>query len=124
MKPDPRTPAQRDALVQFFEHAVRPDPATHLIGTELEKFGVAPNDDGVSQGARCGIDGASVPGGTCKDPRDCSAGATCMTAPGGQSLCIRPCNEDTPNCDCRELPGNPWAICMEDTVRALPPDGG
>lgn len=47
MKPDPRTPAQRDQLVQFFEHAVRPDPSTHLIGTELEKFGVAPNAEGV-----------------------------------------------------------------------------
>lgn len=47
MKPDPRQPAQRDALVQFFENAVRPDPTTHLIGTELEKFGVAPDDSGV-----------------------------------------------------------------------------
>ena len=30
----------RDELVRFFEAAARPDRSTHLIGTELEKFGV------------------------------------------------------------------------------------
>jgi glutamate--cysteine ligase len=38
--PDPAEPARRDDLVRFFESASRPDPRTHLIGTELEKFGV------------------------------------------------------------------------------------
>ncbi|MBL4685198.1 MAG: hypothetical protein JKY37_11455 [Nannocystaceae bacterium] len=78
---------------------------------------LAPTAEGEDGGARCGIDGASVPGGTCRDPRDCSRGATCMTAPSGQSLCIRLCSEDTPNCDCRELAGNPWPICIEDIGR-------
>ena len=36
----PHEPLRREALVRFFEAAIRPDPATHLIGTELEKFGV------------------------------------------------------------------------------------
>lgn len=71
-------------------------------------------------GGLCGMDGASVPGGVCRDSRDCSDGAVCMTAPSGDSLCIRPCSALTPGCDCQELPGNPWPICREDTHRAVP----
>ena len=43
-KPEPAdapSPLSRDELVTYFERALRPDPATHLIGTELEKFGLA-----------------------------------------------------------------------------------
>lgn len=36
----PHDPLTKDDLVDFFVAAQRPDPATHLIGTELEKFGV------------------------------------------------------------------------------------
>lgn len=33
-------------LVRFFEQAQRRDPSTHLIGTELEKFGLVAGDNG------------------------------------------------------------------------------
>ena len=69
----------------------------------------------------CGMDGASVPGGTCADGRDCSAGSNCMTAPSGVSLCIRPCSDETEHCDCQELPGNPWPVCVDDLARAQLP---
>lgn len=36
---------RRDQLVTYFERAVRSDPSTHLIGTELERFGLARDDD-------------------------------------------------------------------------------
>ncbi len=40
-------PISRTDLLDVFTAAVRPDPATHLVGTELEKFGVrVPKDDG------------------------------------------------------------------------------
>ena len=35
----------RDQLVTYFERAVRSDPSTHLIGTELERFGLARDDE-------------------------------------------------------------------------------
>jgi glutamate--cysteine ligase len=42
----PSAPLQgRDELVAVFERARRPDPATHLVGTELEKFGVTIPED-------------------------------------------------------------------------------
>ncbi len=44
--PDPAQPARREDLVRFFESAARPDPHTHLIGTELEKFGVVATPPG------------------------------------------------------------------------------
>jgi glutamate--cysteine ligase len=37
-------PVTRDDLADFFTAAERPDPQTHLIGTELEKFGVVAAD--------------------------------------------------------------------------------
>lgn len=44
--PDHATPLNRDDLVGFFTRAARPDPSTHLVGTELEKFGLVVGDDG------------------------------------------------------------------------------
>ena len=38
------TALRRDQLVTYFERAIRPDPSTHLIGTELERFGLARDD--------------------------------------------------------------------------------
>ncbi len=40
---EPLTP---DALVDFFARAARPDRSTHLVGTELEKFGVVFGPEG------------------------------------------------------------------------------
>ncbi|MEM6993550.1 MAG: M43 family zinc metalloprotease [Myxococcota bacterium] len=100
------------------------EPTLHDCPRGMTCRRLANSADGEELGYRCGVDGASVPGGTCKDPRDCSGGATCMTAPTGESLCIRPCDESTPHCDCRELPGNPWPICFADTARAQTADGG
>jgi len=42
----PDEPITADELVDVFTGAERPDPATHLIGTELEKFGVFVPPDG------------------------------------------------------------------------------
>lgn len=39
-------PLRDEDLVAFFTRAARPDPQTHLVGTELEKFGVVLGDDG------------------------------------------------------------------------------
>jgi len=39
------TVLRRDQLVTYFERAVRSDPSTHLIGTELERFGLARDDE-------------------------------------------------------------------------------
>ncbi|MGH1346971.1 MAG: glutamate--cysteine ligase [Nannocystales bacterium] len=36
---------RRDQLVTYFEGAVRSDPSTHLIGTELERFGLARDEE-------------------------------------------------------------------------------
>jgi len=44
---DPTSESLTDAsLVEFFFRAARPDPSSHLVGTELEKFGVALGADG------------------------------------------------------------------------------
>ena len=43
----PADPITLDDLVDFFGAAERPDTSTHLIGTELEKFGVAVDDIGL-----------------------------------------------------------------------------
>lgn len=45
-QPNTEAPAlRRDQLVTYFERAIRPDPSTHLIGTELERFGLARDDE-------------------------------------------------------------------------------
>lgn len=45
-QPKPEVTAlRRDQLVTYFERAIRPDPSTHLIGTELERFGLARDDE-------------------------------------------------------------------------------
>ncbi len=38
-------PLRREELVTYFERAIRPDPSTHLIGTELERFGLARDEE-------------------------------------------------------------------------------
>ncbi|MBL4684720.1 MAG: glutamate--cysteine ligase [Nannocystaceae bacterium] len=42
----PQPPLDANALVDFFTRAARPDRSTHLVGTELEKFGIVLGDDG------------------------------------------------------------------------------
>lgn len=96
------------------------EPTLNDCPSDMSCRALAPSADGAPSGFRCAMDGASVPGGTCRESRDCSEGAACMVAPSGQSLCIRPCNELTPRCDCREVPGNPWPICFDDATRGLP----
>jgi len=46
----PDEPVTTDQLVEIFVNAERPDPSTHLIGTELEKIGVVIPENG--SGAR------------------------------------------------------------------------
>lgn len=45
-KPSPDAPLTREHLAGFFERAEKPDHDRHLIGTELEKFGIALGPDG------------------------------------------------------------------------------
>jgi glutamate--cysteine ligase len=45
------TDLDREQLLRFFEAAERPDESTHLIGTELEKFGVSVPAEGPIQPA-------------------------------------------------------------------------
>ncbi len=45
-QPKPEAAAlRRDQLVTYFDGALRSDPSTHLIGTELERFGLARDEE-------------------------------------------------------------------------------
>jgi hypothetical protein len=63
---------------------------------------------------RCDLDGASVPGGTCRGSLDCSSGTLCLNRPDGPSRCIRPCDPQLSTCGCNPLEGMGIGGCMDD----------
>lgn len=62
----------------------------------------------------CGLDGATLPGGRCDDPAECSHGSTCVIAGDGIGRCARPCSPIGPGCTCLLETGLEVALCAED----------
>lgn len=71
-------------------------------------------DDGGTQWL-CGLEGSSVPGGLCQGGLDCSKDSVCVImGESGEGRCIRPCDDTTPDCDCREVETFPLPLCLDD----------
>lgn len=64
-------------------------------------------------GFACGMDGAKVPGETCRGQPDCGARSMCLTN-GRESLCIRPCQENESACTCVPVKQSELRVCEED----------
>ena len=63
---------------------------------------------------RCDLDGASVPGGTCRGSLDCSRGTLCLSRDDGPSRCVRPCDPALPACSCQPLAEQGIGACLDD----------
>jgi hypothetical protein len=75
-----------------------------------------PAGDGSTQWL-CGLEGSSVPGGLCRGGLDCSRDSVCViTGDDGEGRCVRPCDDTTPDCDCREVEAFSLPLCIDDAV--------
>lgn len=97
------------------------DPRTHGCPEGMSCRSLAAGDgDGGMQWA-CGLEGASVPGGPCKSSLDCSQDSVCVI-PGDseEGRCVRPCDEQTLDCQCREVEAFALPLCIDDAIEIAP----
>jgi hypothetical protein len=67
----------------------------------------------------CGLEGSSVPGGLCRGGLDCSRDSICViTGEDDEGRCVRPCDDTTPECECREVETFPLPLCIDDAMPA------
>lgn len=63
---------------------------------------------------RCDLDGAALPGGTCKDGGECGNGSICVHTPDGAGHCARTCMPGVTACKCEAIDAPAVAVCTED----------
>jgi hypothetical protein len=63
----------------------------------------------------CELDGASLPGTSCRDTSQCSQHSFCLGPAGDKTAarCARPCIHDDPSCTCRDV-GLAFSVCAQD----------